>query len=77
MAMIDTFKYEQRWYVHGENDAYYDGEEYISLDGATEAAKTEAAYGIDNYVYVVTEVLIRQVKRTQTIVKRTVEIEDI
>lgn len=75
MSMLDSFKYEQRWWVHEEDDSFYDGEEYESLSDAEAAAIDEAEHRSDDYVFVVTEVLTKQIKKTA--VERKITLEDV
>lgn len=65
MPVIDTQKYARSWWVHEEDDTFYDGEEYFSESEAEDAAINEAEDRSSDYVYVVTEVLTRELKRTQ------------
>lgn len=72
--MLDSFKYELRWWVHEEDETYYDGEEYSSQSEAENAAIDEAEHRSSDYVYVVTEVLTKELKKTQ--IERKVTLTD-
>lgn len=75
MPMIDTLKYNTSWWVHEEDDPFYEGNEYQSQSEAEDAAITEAEYHSDNYVYVVTEIHTRELKKTR--IERKISLETI
>lgn len=74
---IPPVGYERRFFVHDEDDMFLEGEEYETQNEAENAAKEEAMDHSEDYVFVVTEVLIRQLKKTNTVVVRTVELENV
>lgn len=58
MPMIDTFKYEEFYYVHAENESPESGDEYSDEDAAIAAALENAKQGYGD-AYSVTHVLTR------------------
>lgn len=61
MTMIDTFKYDENFYVHDVDSDFESGETYSDLDDAIEAAKNDALMGSSNME--ITHVLVRLLKR--------------
>lgn len=71
MPMIDTFKYEEKYYSHFADDDYESGDEYDTLEDALESAKNDALTNGSNTE--ITHVLIRTVKR----IRVELDIEDL
>lgn len=61
MPMIDTFKYEEKYYAHFADDDYMSGDEYDTLEDALESAKNDALTNGSNTE--VTHVFVRTIKR--------------